>query len=138
MVGLLTRTLGSRAFGLDHAWRCLDMSRGSFADQRAVHPPSTGKATPVMLAAPGPERNTATAPNCFDRGEASRRLLFDQQFAFGLGDGDALVLARASIWALTKGVSTQPGQMALQVIGLSAFLSAHHFGKADDPVLGGT
>src|ERR1041385_4087035 len=30
--------------------------------QWAVHPPSTGSAAPVMEAAPGPDRNTASAP----------------------------------------------------------------------------
>ena len=44
-------------------------------------------------------------------------------------------LARASICCCTSGVSTQPGQMALQVMPVGG-LDRHHLGQADKAVLG--
>src|SRR4029077_6785686 len=86
----------------------------------AVHPPSIDRAAPVMVAASSPQRNTAKEPIC--SGEVKRNIgCFSRtRFSFACSTGIPASCALASTCFCTKGVSTQPGQMALQVTPLFA------------------
>jgi len=69
----------------------------------------------VIVAAASPARNTASAPT-FSGVENSSIGCFSASSSFFASSTDLpAALARASICCCTSGVSTQPGQIALQV-----------------------
>src|SRR4029079_4656250 len=82
----------------------------------AIQPPSIEWATPEMVAAASPHRNTVSAP--IDSGVVNWCIgCFSESSAiFACSTVWPFALARASICFCTNGVSTQPGQIALQVM----------------------
>jgi hypothetical protein len=67
-----------------------------------------------------------------------RGLLLGQQLQLGLLDGMPSSRARASICFCTSGVSTQPGQTALQVTPVVAVSSATTLVRPTSPCLAAT
>ena len=95
-------------------------------------------ATPRTLLPAGEQKNTASAPsssgvvNCRD-GSFSRSRFFCASSTLMLPS-----CARASICFCTSGVSTQPGQIALQVTPVVAFSSAVTLVRPITPCLAAT
>src|SRR6185436_9007133 len=92
----------------------IDSSPSLLARYCAVQPPSTGKAAPRISAAASEHRNTVNAPICSGVAKAS-----DGCFS-------------------TSGVSTKPGQIALQVIPVVAVSSATTLVNPITPCLAAT
>ena len=119
--------------------RCLGpcFPRSAFR-YRAVHPPSTGSATPLSCAASSEQRNTASAPSCSGVVDSSQGCFSPSSLIFASSCDNFSLAARASICFCTSGVSTQPGHIALQVTPAVAVSSATALVRPTTPCLEAT
>ena len=90
----------------------------------AVQPPSIGERLAADLRGRIRAQEDREGPELLRRDELVRGLLLGQQLELRLRDLDAFARGAASICFWTSGVSTQPGQMALQVTPVVAVSSA--------------
>lgn len=104
----------------------------------AVQPPSIAQATPRTWSAAGEHRNTASSPSCSVVTNSCEGCFSDTSAIFACSTVCPAWAARASICLCTSGVSTQPGQIALQVIPVRAFSSATTFVSPTMPCLAAT
>src|SRR4051794_2505554 len=104
----------------------------------AVHPPSMVRAAPVMLLAASELRNTASSPSCSGVTNLLEGCFSPSRSRAAASPLRPLRSASASICFWTRGVSTQPGQMQLEVIPVSAFSSAATLLRPMTPCLAAT
>ncbi len=105
---------------------------------RASQPPSTGSAAPLSCAAASEQRNVASAPSCSGVAKSREGCFSPSSFTLASSGDSFSRAARASICFSTSGVSTQPGQIALQVMPVVAVSSATPFVKPTTPCLDAT
>jgi hypothetical protein len=105
---------------------------------RASRPPSTGNATPLSCAAASEQRNAVSAPSSSWVVNPREGCFSPSSFTLASSGSSLSRAARASISFCTSGVSTQPGQIALQVTPVVAVSSATPLVKPTTPCLDAT
>lgn len=104
----------------------------------ATQPPSTFRAMPCMFDAVGVHRKAARSPSCSGVVNCSEGCFSASSWRFASSSDTPFAAARASTCFCTSGVSTQPGQMALQVTPVVAFSSAVTLVSPTTPCLAAT